>query len=461
MKLFPFQQRDLARLIPANNLLISYRMGFGKTPLAIEIDKYRRQTFEGDPFYPLQKTLVVCPLSAFGVWEQHFKDWNPALHVTTINPKSRGDFLKNPQGQVFIVHYDALRLMPELGKGGIWNHIIADEVHRIQNRKAQVTRALKEIPSRYRTGLSGTPCTNTPDRLWSILHWLYPKVWTSYWRFFNNFVDYKVNYYGYKEIVGVRNERHLLREIAPYFIRRQEGDPDVLADLAEFATPLQGRYYSKRVVVLGPKQRKAYDQMRKDMLAWVGNWPDEKPIAAPVAIAKMVRLQQFSATYADVQDDGSVQMTWPSAKLDALMDDINDSQEQLVVFSMFKGTLRLLAAALDDEGITYAIVTGDDSNPQHRRESVERFQSGDARIFLGTIAAAGEAITLTAASTVYFTDRDWSPSINDQAESRLYRAGQPNMVHVIDLIGKDTIDLGKEDRLSTKKEWHRRLLGDK
>ena len=57
--------------------------------------------------------------------------------------------------------------------------------------------------------------------------------------------------------------------------------------------------------------------------------------------------------------------------------------------------------------------------------------------------------------------RAWSPSKNNQAEDRLHRIGQKNAVHVIDIIARNTVDLGRLQKIRTKWEWLKELLGDR
>jgi SWI/SNF-related matrix-associated actin-dependent regulator 1 of chromatin subfamily A len=79
---------------------------------------------------------------------------------------------------------------------------------------------------------------------------------------------------------------------------------------------------------------------------------------------------------------------------------------------------------------------------------------------MGTIAAGGEGITLTAASTVVFLDRSWKPSKNRQAEDRCHRIGQKDTVNIIDIMAKDTVDLGRRQRINMKWSWIKEILGD-
>jgi SNF2 family DNA or RNA helicase len=153
-------------------------------------------------------------------------------------------------------------------------------------------------------------------------------------------------------------------------------------------------------------------------------------------------------------------MTDPSSKLDALLELIQDrEEEQIVVWSQLKGVINLLAQRLEKKGITYSLLTGD-VNQRDREINVREFQEGKRRIFAGTIAAGGEGIQLQVASTAVFLDRMWNPTKNKQAEDREHRIGQDNAVEVIDIMARNTVDLGKAQQLAKKWTWIQQMLGD-
>jgi SNF2 family DNA or RNA helicase len=448
MPLYDFQQEDVDKLVDVNNALIMNEMGTGKTYEAIELDRIRR---EQTPHYK-PKTLVVCPLSVTGSWEDHFTELTD-LRVRRIDPKNRMAFLKDmDDADVFLLHWEAVRLMPSL-QDTMWTHIIADECHKAKNRKAQQTKALKKLKSQYRTAMSGTPMVNRPDELWSILNWLYPQFFTSYWAFFKKYVTTveielpdgrKVH-----KVTGPKNEERLQDLMSDFSTRRLK--KLVLKDLPD-------KYYSKRWVDLSPTQRRMYNEMKSDMLSWIGEHESE-PLAAPVVIAQLIRLQQM-ALATPTRVEGSITLDDPSTKLDALMDIIDElSGEPVVVFTQFKQMAALVEKRLTKNKIAYGMLTGDVS-PQEREQNVRDFQSGKTQVFVGTIAAGGVGITLTAASTVVFLDRSWSPALNVQAEDRLHRIGQKEAVQVIDIMARNTVDMGRHQRLEQKWDWIRRVLGD-
>lgn len=56
------------------------------------------------------------------------------------------------------------------------------------------------------------------------------------------------------------------------------------------------------------------------------------------------------------------------------------------------------------------------------------------------ITAAGIALTLTAASTLFFLELYWTPGVMLQAEDRVHRIGQLQDVKVFYIFAEDTID---------------------
>lgn len=462
MNLYSFQQKVVDRYWSKTGILCGDDMGLGKTVEGIALDLRKRQELKR----PNARTLIVAPLSVLDVWSSHLKRFAPGLVVRVVDPKNRSELLSKP-AHVYIVHWDALRRMPEL-KERAWFHVIADEAHRAKNRKAQQTVALKKIRTEHKTALTGTPADDKPHDLWSILHWLYPKEFSSYWRFYEDHIDFTTHPKGgYKVITGVKDISKLHGRIRPFYFRRLK---------TEVLTELPDKYYTEIPVNILPAQRRAYEQMKKDMLAWVGEH-EEEPLPAPTVIARLMRLQQFAISSCSILTVDKrrrnpttqeletvkvrvVKMVEPSAKLDRVMEIIEDHPDaSFVIFSQFKQVINLLAQRCANSKITYGVYTGDTSK-EDRDTIVSDFQAGKLQVFAGTIRAGGEGITLHRASTVIFIDRDWSPSKNRQAEDRLHRVGQKNSVQVIDLVATNTVDRGRLQQIEQKWKFIKQLLGE-
>ena len=73
-------------------------------------------------------------------------------------------------------------------------------------------------------------------------------------------------------------------------------------------------------------------------------------------------------------------------------------------------------------------------------ELVERFNAGDAQVFLISLKAGGTGLNLTGADVVIHYDPWWNTSAQNQATDRAYRIGQKRGVQVIKLIAGGTIE---------------------
>lgn len=469
IELWPPQQVAVAKLgkLDLSSRLIGDEMGLGKTVTGLAIDDKLRGRQRRDA-----KTLIVAPLAVHDHWRKHVLRVVPGARVFVIDRKDRlglAKALRQPYTH-YIVHYEALRLKgSEIPiRNVVWFHIIADEVHRIKSVKAQQTRAIKALRTTYKTGLSGTPADNKPQDLYSILNWLWPKKYSSYWRYVEMYCQMETTEgkqgQTFRHVVGVNTAAipELHREMHPYYIRRLKSA--VLKDLPP-------KYWTERTVELPLKQRRMYDQMRKHMLAWVGEHEDQE-LSAPVVIAQLTRLQQFALATPEVsykmvmnRKTGELErkmvvvLREPSAKLDdleeVLLENIN---EPLVVFSQSRSMIDLVETRLSRH-TSVGKYTG--QVPQAVRDkNVELFQRGDLQVIALTIRAGGEGIELFRGSNVVFLDRDWSPSKNNQAEDRLHRFGQKNAVQVIDITARNTVDLGRRAEIASKWRTLKLLLGD-
>jgi len=475
----PYQTEFLYDKVANYNHVATFdEMGLGKTVQCIITDLLRREQQGGG------KTLVVAPLTGvIDQWVEAFNEWAPHLNVRRVNPKKRWELFKDSDDvDVFIIHPAALRIEKDKLKDIEWLHFIFDEVHHIKNRKAQTSKAAVEVgkSALYRTGATGTPMENYPYDLWHILKWLYPdkasreaagishwtkKLLNSYWRFYERFVDFWEDpETGYHEVKGTRNQQELRDLFGPLYIRRLKSE--VMSDLPP-------KIYQEYKVDLLPKQRKAYDDMKDQLLSWVGENEDQ-PLMAPVVIAQLIRLQQFALGYGEIQSvtkvnvDGGVRkervetsfkLHEPSVKLDALMDILEDlGDSQCVVYTTSKQAVMLAGKRLEKASIPFGMITGDISQTV-RAEALKKFKAGDTQVILATIRSGGVGLNLQHCSTMIFLDRDWSPSKNQQAEDRLHRSGQQNNVHIIDIIARKTIDQKKDRTLERKWSWIRETIG--
>lgn len=402
-----------------------------------------------------QHVLCVVPNTAKAtVWlpelETYLGDAFDHIYVLPNVKKKREwmlDRMRNAKQDgesfVLIVHYEVLAIIAgKNGRGwdkyGEWDLIVADEVHRIKNPKAKMTRALKRVPTSAKLGLSGSIIQNHAEELFSPLQWMFPDRYKSRWRDWNDrFLDYVEGGYS-KVFVGILPEQlePLRRELGVFMVYRRKEDE---LDLPE-------RVDEDRRVEMSPGQRAIYDEL---VAACVAKLDSGELVAADDGLPMLIKLRQI-ATGLDLVGD-----VHDSAKLDVAHEMIEDNpDEQFVVFSWFKKACYALAERLDDEA---GVVTGDVT--QTRRDSIiNEFKAGDKRVLVCTISTMGESQNFQNANNAIFLDRSWNPSDNKQAEDRIYRMGQDKKVTITHLIAKDTVDEHRVTPTLVNKDTLRRMI---
>lgn len=431
-------------------------------------------------------------------WIEKYELQAPEVDVYPIDRKNREAFLRALQrgsADVFLMHWDALRmLVPEFSKRGIkFGTVIADEIHRASNRKAQATRALYQLQTAHKLGLSGTASGDKPWNLWSILHWLYPKTYTSYWSFTKTYAvqdtkevwrkdeDGKPKAAEYRTFVGVQNVERLHQQMSPYYVRHLKREQCCAHHPNGVMHWLPDKTYDRIWVDLNPTQRRIYNQMREEMVAWVGEHEDS-PLVASIVVAQLTRLSQMALATPELEttmvrkrkktSEGiiyvevprvKVRLTEPSSKIDAVKEYISDTEgKQILVYSSSKQACNLLHASLRRSGISSEVLSGDTPDSK-RQDMVSRFRAGAFQVFIAVIRAGAEGIDglQYATDTEIFLDRDWATIKNKQAEDRLHRDGTKDTVRIIDVMARDTLDFGRHIKLTEKWEFIKTILGDK
>lgn len=453
--------------------------------MAGELDRLIRESDQDVKVGVWRPTLVVVPKALRYTWGEWYAKYRPDERTIVIDTRSAKhrqpfvDAIRSRSHDIYICHYEGMKLLLGEMKDVGWLHVILDEAHRISNRKTQTSKAARVLKSVWRTALTGTAASRSPDQLWAILNFLDPKVWTSYWAFRKRYVEERVDpIHGYRRAVGPRLDMlpELQHRLKPMMVRRRKSD--VLPELPP-------KQYKNVWVDLSPKQRKIYDEMRTKMLTWVGENEDE-PLVATVVIAQLIRLQQIAlATPAFVErmvrkktmdENGEptgefheelhieIHLEEPSSKLDACMEivaDLVEQGQQVVIFSQFTRMIDLLETRLKAAGISVGKYTGQTRDATRTRIEKE-FAEGKISVFAGQFQAGGVGLNLQTASTVCFLDRAWTARDNLQAEDRIHRIGQlADVITVVDFLARDTVDRGRFQQMLDG--WHgiQHLLGDK
>ncbi|MEG0952250.1 MAG: helicase-related protein, partial [Niameybacter sp.] len=142
-----------------------------------------------------------------------------------------------------------------------------------------------------------------------------------------------------------------------------------------------------------------------------------------------------------------------NSKLEVLVNLIKEAEgKKILVFSQFTKVLGHIGERLQQEGIGYSYLDGS-TEAKKRLELVDQFnETDDHQVFLISLKAGGTGLNLTSASMVIHFDPWWNPAVQDQATDRAHRIGQSQVVNVISLIAKGTVEERIVELQESKKE---------
>jgi SNF2 family DNA or RNA helicase len=362
--------------------ILADHMGLGKTLSALVAAKALSRHYNNCPVF------VICPSSLRENWSRE-----AALVEVQIETFSWAKLPKPLESQQFIV--------------------IADEAHMAQNLKSQRTQKLLSLTESENCLaawlLTGTPIKNgRPVNLYPLLkaiaHPLSENRW-QYEEYYCNAYSRKVGKNTIWDNSGAAHLDELSKKTEDCILRRTKDDCLDLPDKQRIFKPVE----------LEPKQQKAYQQ----------------------EISELVKSYRDRVKRGEVDPDAEALVTLnilrkvgSSYKVESaieLASELLEQGQQVIVFTEYIESANLLYSRLKEFCNQAEILTGE-TRTDERQAIVDRFQSGESQIFIGTIKAGGVGLTLTASNNVILVDRPWTPGDAEQAEDRCHRIGQKSSV---------------------------------
>ena len=408
-------------------------MGLGKTLQVIAHILARKEAGGTGP------TLVVCPASLVYNWMAELERFAPELDAVAVvggKPARTKAIAQAADHDVLVTSYDLMKRDVEAYSQVRFARAVLDEAHYIKNANAQVSKAAKCLNADVRLALTGTPIENRLAELWSIFDFLMPGALGSATEFNKRFA-------GPVEAAEEGAARRLQCKVSPFILRRLKAD--VLADLPE-------KDESVVFARMDGEQDKLY-KASQDRLAIQVQHEDTKVFKDKKLqiLAELTKLRQLCCDPHLAFDN----YTGGSAKLDTCMELIVsaiDAGHKILLFSQFTSMLDIISERLKAAKVSHFTLTGATSK-QQRAQLVERFQAGEAPVFLISLKAGGVGLNLTAADVVIHYDPWWNLAAQNQATDRAHRIGQTRNVSVYKLICQGTI----EERIVTMQERKRDL----
>lgn len=401
-ELWAFQVTGVQRLVQTKAFLLADEMGTGKTVMAAVA---LRILFH---MGAVRRALVVCPATVVPVWGAHLYDWaGPCITCTVVRgPRTQREMDWSQPAHVYVTSYDTLRndvlgekRLLDKKRRGSFDLVILDEAHAIRNPASGRSRAVASLAAERRWALTGTPLQNSAGDLAALFRFVRPGLFP-------------------REGVTPEQARSLIR---PFFLRRRK--KDVLEDLPD-------KTRQDLWLELDNAQRGAYESA-------LARGRDElnsgrKGLTRIHVFALLTKLKQI-CNFAPGKRD--------SPKVERLLEQLDEvlDEHKAVVFSQFVPEgIEKLRAHLTKYGVVE--IYGATPYPARSRAVHEFQENPDVRVFLASVKAAGEGITLHEGNYVFHFDHWWNPAVAWQAEDRVHRVGQKKHVTVYSYWMEGTIE---------------------
>jgi hypothetical protein len=396
-------------------------MGLGKTVQTLAMLQHRRESGEAQG----AASLLVLPTSLVFNWLNEAQKFTPDLRVLAYTGTYRD---KNPdrfaEYDVVLTSYGIVRLDTELLASYKFDYVILDESQAIKNPSSTTSQAVRQLHSKHRLILTGTPVENSTMDLWSQMSFINPGLLGTQAFFRKEFL---------KPIEKNQDEgrtRRLHALIKPFILRRHK---------AQVAKELPAKTEQLSYCQMTEEQAHAYEETKSFYRNKILRNLDEHGPASTqfLLLQGLTRLRQI-ANHPRLADEAYVHESGKLREVLRMIRNVVAEGHKVLVFSQFVQHLALVRAALDERQMEYAYLDG---ATRDRPAEVARFQEDDElKIFLISLKAGGVGLNLTAADYVFILDPWWNPAVEAQAVDRAHRIGQQRPVFTYKFITQNTVE---------------------
>ena len=436
-ELFEHQKRGLCEALTNNgNFGLFFEMGLGKCLTSLEIFKALRAK------NPNLRLLVICPKSLINLsWGEDIKRFSDFTY-SALKDSDKGDILLINFELLITKRYFS-KAMQLVSTGDFM--CVIDESARMKSHSSLTTKTILKLRDyfKHRLILTGVPCPNNETEYWAQIRFISDVFPPSFFQFRNQYfhlargnqvipqgaITNRWNmqeYYrkGYKYEISAQNRERLLKLIAPYVLWKSIDETDDMPERIDIF----------REVELSPVERKAYEDMRKYLVAEIG----DITIASPLALTKLLKLRECTSGF--MYDDKLNAIEIGNSKLNELEEVLEElGQKQAIIFIEFKHELhkieQLLVKKYGCDSYTTLYSETDDKD-----EAIRLFTSGQARYLIANTQSGSHGLNLQSCHTIIYFSLSYSYEKYSQSKGRIFRKGQKNNCVYIHLIAAQSID---------------------
>lgn len=370
-------------------------------------------------------SLLIMPTSLVYNWQIEASKFTPDLKVLVYTGTNRDKDVSTFQDyDLVLTSYGITRIDIDLLKDYYFHYVILDESQAIKNPGSNIARSVRELKSKFRLILTGTPLENSTLDLWSQMSFVNPGLLGTE-RYFRNEFQNPI-----EKKQDLAKTKRLNVIIKPFILRRQKSQ--VAKDLPE-------KVENVRYVSMSTEQEEKYEEVksyfRNQILDTIEK--DGMKKSHLLILQGLTQLRQIANHPKMVE----AEFEGDSGKLEDvtyMIEEAISGGHKILVFSQFVKHLSIVRDYLNKKQLQYAYLDG---STRDRQEQVNRFQEDDSiRLFLISLKAGGLGLNLTKADYVFLLDPWWNPAVEAQAVDRAHRIGQKNMVFTYKFITKNSVE---------------------
>lgn len=394
-------------------------MGLGKTVQTLAMLQAEKDKNPGNA------SLLIMPTSLIYNWQIEAKKFTPKLRVLVYTGTNRDKDIATFQNyDLVLTSYGITRIDIELFKSYYFHYVILDESQAIKNPGSNIAKSVRELKSKFRLILTGTPLENSTLDLWSQMSFVNPGLLGTE-RYFRNEFQNPI-----EKKQDLAKTKRLNVIIKPFILRRQKSQ--VAKDLPE-------KVENIRYVSMSPEQEEKYEEVksyyRNQILDTIEK--DGMRKSHLLILQGLTQLRQIANHPKMIEPE----FEGGSGKLEDLtymIEEAISGGHKILVFSQFVKHLAIVRDYLNKQHLQYSYLDG---STRDRQEQVNRFQEDESiRLFLISLKAGGLGLNLTKADYVFLLDPWWNPAVEAQAVDRAHRIGQKNKVFTYKYITKNSVE---------------------
>ncbi len=393
-------------------------MGLGKTVQTLALLLAEKKEGAGT-------SLLVMPTSLIYNWEMEASRFTPELKILNYTGTLRNkDISRFKNYDLVLTSYGITRLDVDLLQGFYFNYIILDESQVIKNPTSNIAKAVRELKSRHKLVLTGTPIENTTLDLWSQMTFINPGILGTQ-TYFRNEYQHPIEKKG-----DETRSKKLGAVIKPFILRRHK---------SQVATELPEKVEHVQYSVMSADQERRYEEVKAYYREKIFKLIEQEGFGNSrfMILEGLTKLRQL-ANHPRMIEQGYQGDSGKLEDITHMLENAIAEGHKVLVFSQFVKHLDLVREYLKTSKIDFAYLDGSSTD---RRAQVERFnKETNLKVFLISIKAGGLGLNLTEADYVFILDPWWNPAVEAQAIDRAHRIGQKKKVFTYKFITRNTVE---------------------